>query len=461
MKNVNQFTIKKIYTKYFDIIDSFFGSIKHHLSKDKESHIDLGFYMANYPLISDLILDSIEDLDECIENFWIENARIVLDYIKKSEKLKCIYSGSVSPVILEDFIKRSCLYVDSVIIADPIYNLTIFQKQITSNKKYYLNKLLRHIFNIWKIKDLILTAPDNDILFILPINFQLLDPKDQNILLKNADSKFTEYINRITKRKFGSSEESLAFLESIKTTESVFAEIKNPDLLPNSFRDKKSFESFFIDFGATGKYTEFGIKTPGWDFGLYLKSQFIRVQEHKFFCEKLIAEPIYDDELPWFFFNYELGSGGIDSAIINSLQRNKFEWITKVPVSALSILRNENKLEYMRNLLRTSITDLKVKNDKELVKISEQIEMNFTNAFKRQKSEIKTLEKEVSDITKKEIPIITGVCLGGFLPWIGNVISIVKAGSDIKKLLVKRFKLKNDISGTGNTFINLLMKSYE
>jgi hypothetical protein len=289
----------------------------------------------------------------------------------------------------------------------------------------------------------------------------LLDSEDRNILLNNANNKFTEYINRITAHSFGSAEESLSFLENIQTVESVFAAINNPGLLPNDFQDKKSFESFLVDFGDTGKYTEFGTKSPGWDFGLYLKSQFIRVQEHKFFCEKLVAEPIYDIELPWFFFNYELGSGGIDSAIINSLQKDKFEWITNVPVSALCILRSENKLEYMRALLRTSITDLKAKNDKELVKISEQIEINFTDAFKRQKNELKSLEKKVSDITKKDIPIAGGVVLGGFLPWVGNVISIVKSGSDIKNILAKRSKLKDDISRSENTFINLLMKSYE
>ena len=56
--------IKKIYSEYFDIIDDFFGSIKHHLKDHEEGHIDLGIAMASYPLISDLIIDSIQDLDE-------------------------------------------------------------------------------------------------------------------------------------------------------------------------------------------------------------------------------------------------------------------------------------------------------------------------------------------------------------------------------------------------------------
>ncbi|MEJ2031658.1 MAG: hypothetical protein P8Y63_01150 [Deltaproteobacteria bacterium] len=64
------------FKKYFDIIDSFFGSIRHYLGDEEDSHIDLGANMASYPLISDLIIDAIEDLDEEIDKFWEENAKI-------------------------------------------------------------------------------------------------------------------------------------------------------------------------------------------------------------------------------------------------------------------------------------------------------------------------------------------------------------------------------------------------
>ncbi len=461
MDKISQSSIKQIYSNYFDIIDSFFGSIKHYLGEEKDSHIDLGIHMASYPLISDLILDAIGDLDKEIEKFWSENAKKVFDYIKTKETLKCIYSGDISPVILEDFIKRSSLYVDSVVIADPIYNLSIFQEQIILDKKYYLNKLIRHVFNILKLKDLVLADSKENILFILPINLQLVNSEERNILLGNANNKFSDYINSITNKKFANAEDSLSFFEKLQTSESVFNKIKNPKILPNIFQDIRLFSSFLNNFGDTGKYSQFGSKSTGWNFGLYIKSQFIRVQEHRFFCYKLKAEPIYDYELPWFFFNYEMGCGGVDDAIINSLQKEKFEWITKIPISAIKILRSENKLEYMRSLLRTSVTDLKAKNDKDLLEVSEQVEKNFKEAFKQQKSEIESLEKEVSDITKKEIPITTGGFLAGFVPYLGNVVSVATAGRDIKNLITKRSQTKDQISDKEDSFINLLMKSHD
>jgi len=453
--------IQKIYEIYFSIIDSFFGSIKHYLGNKEDSHIDLGINMASYPLISDLILDAIYDLDAEIEEFWSKHAKIIFDFTKDQDTLKCIYSGDISPVVLENFVKKSALYVDTIIIADPILNLSIFQKQIILDKKYYLNKLIRHVFNIWKLKDLVVANTKENILIILPINLQLVNSKDRSQLLVIANKKFTKYVNSILNQSFESRKDSLSFLERLQTSKNIFEGIKNFELLPNVFREFSTFEKFLTNFGNTGKYSQFRDKSAGWNFGLYLQSQFIRVQEHKFFCEKVSAEPIYDYELPWFFFNYEIGGLDMDASIANALQKEKFEWISKIPISALKILREENKLDYMRNILRTGITDLKAKNDSNLSQVATQLEQNLKEAFKQQKSEIRLLEKEVANITKKEIPITTGGFLAGFIPYFGNIVSIVSAGRDIKKLIDKHKRAEQEIKFKEGNFINLLMKSYE
>jgi len=459
--NYNQENIDSVFIRYFDIVDSYFRSIKHYLGKEEDSHIDLGIKIANYPLISDLILDAIDDLGIEIENFWKDNATIVFDFIKKQDTLNCLYSGDITPLILENFVKKSALYIDTVILPDPIFNLALFQKQIVIDRKYYLNKLIRHVFNIWKLKELVLANTKEKIILLLPINIHIINTNDRNQLLQAADKKFTTYIDKTFNQSFEGKQSCLDFLSQYKTSKDIFSNIKNYDLLPNIFKQFDTFHNFLINFSDTGKFTEFNTKSVGWNFGLYLHSQFIRVQEHKFFCDKLIAEPIYDYELPWFFFNYEIGGLDMDTSIANALQREKFDWISNIPITALKILREENKLNYMRNIIRNGITDLKAKYDKELLKISEQIEKNFREAFEKQKSELKFLEKKVKEITNKEIPITTGGFLAGLIPYLSIPISIVSAGKDIYKLLKKRKIAKKEIIKKENDFINLLMKSYE
>lgn len=454
--------INSILSEYFDLIDSYFGSIKHHLGSEEDSHIDLAAHMARYPLISDLIVDAIDDIDDQVNAFWQKNLKTVFEYIRQQDSLKCLYSGDISPVILENFVKRSAFYIDSVILSDPIYNLTLFQKQIILDRKYYLQKLIRHVFNIWKLKELALLDSPKKVILILPINLHLVNQESRDYLIAAADQNFAAYVGRILETNLNSGQACLDYLEKETTVEGLFKQFKHLELLPRMFISLESFQKFLSDFSNTGKFAKFKDKeSVGWDFGIYLRSQFIRVQEHKYFCEKLSAEPIYDYELPWFFFNYELGGVDMDAAIATALQGERFNWISNVPLSAIAVMRAEGKLEYMRGVLRKGITDLKAKNDTDLIKIGEQVEYNLREAFAKQESEIGALQNQVKTIVKKEIPIISAGFLAGFIPVIDKVVSVLCAGRDIKKALDERAVAKKKLSEKKSDFINLLLKSYE
>lgn len=454
--------INKLYSDYFDLIDSFFGSIKCHLGNNEDSHIVLGKEIASYPLISDLFLDAIGDLDQEIAKFWKENGKNVFNSLKNQDSLKCLYSGDLSPVILEKFIKRSSLYIDTVILPDPLFNLALMEKQMTTNKKFFLNTLIRHVFNIWKLKDLILANTKNNIVAIVPVNLSLLDTAEREKLLSVADDKFTGYLNKIIGERFLSKQDCFDYLSKYDDGKEIFNLFRVKDDLPNSFKTVEGLNGFLLDFAHAQESFDIDKKTKGWDLSLYINSQFIRVQEHKYFCNKLSAEPIYDYELPWFFFNYEMGGLDMDASISNALQKENFNWIgnSKIPISVFKRLREEERLDYMRSILRQGITDLKAKNDTNLSNTSKQLEINLKEAFDKQNSEIISLKKEIAKITKEDIPLTIGGCLAGFIPLVGNIISIIFAGRDIKRLSLDKKQKKITVVSKENSFVNLLMKSY-
>jgi hypothetical protein len=172
-----------------------------------------------------------------------------------------------------------------------------------------------------------------------------------------------------------------------------------------------------------------------------------------------VAEPIYDYDLPWFFYTYEVGGPNLDASIANSLQTEKFQWLTKVPIKSIKEFREENSLDYMRSILRTGITDLKAKTDKDLLIVSEQLQKNMQDAFKRQTSEIRDLEKKVQKISKIEMPLTTTGFLAGFIPYLGNVVSLCMAGRDIGKLIREKKEAKKGLLSKKNNIINLLMRT--
>lgn len=452
--------IKEIYIDYFDLIDSFFWWIKHYLWEDKDSHINLWIDIANYPLISDLIIDAIGDLDDEIKAFWKENWQPLFDYIKNKNTLKCLYSWDITPVNLEDFIKKSCLYVDTVIISDPIYNLSVFQNKFILDKKYYLNKLLRHVFNIWRLKDLVLADTDENILMIIPVNLQLLKKENRNLIVENWNKQYLEYINLITNQSLINIENVNEFFDQFKSLDELFEVIDTSKPLASIFKDKDLFNDFIINMWDSSKFVDIWDLSFWNKFSMYIFSQFIRVGEHKHFCEKLIANPIYDYEVPWFFYNYCNWYEWMDNSIINTLQKDKFNWITNIPLNSIRVLREENKLDYMRSLLRTSLNDLNVKNDKNLVKTWEQIEENFIKAFKQQELEISALEREICS-ANKEVIITWGTTLLWFIPILGQAISLLSAWSNLKEIYENRSKDKVELTWKQENIINLLMKSHD
>ncbi len=310
---------------------------------------------------------------------------------------------------------------------------------------------------MWKIRDLLLAKSKDDIIVILPINLQLIYEKTCLSLVEIAESQYIDYMNRITSHNFGNVDDISDFLDGISTSHDLCDSLNRKSLLPIQFRSVDSLDLFFKQWGEVAPLGEG--RSIAWNFGLYLHTQFIRVQEHKYFCEHLSAEPIYDNELPWFFYTYEAGGPDLDASIANALQKDKFDWITGAPIEAIRIFREEGQLDYMRSVLRTGITDLKAKTDKDLSIVSEQLEENMNNAFKQQRSEINALEERVRSISKVEIPLTTVGSLIGFVPYLGNVVSIGLAGRDTKRLLEERSESKKMLANVKSNIINLLMET--
>jgi hypothetical protein len=453
--------ITSIYQKYFDIIDEYFGSIKRYLGPEEESHIDLGLEIANYPLISDLIYDATEDIHSEIDSFWQANLKDIIKYTEEQEVLKCIYSGSISPPVLEHFVKKSALYIDTIILPDPIFNLVRLQEHLQKDNKYYLNKLIKNVFNIWKLKDLILADTKERILVILPINLELVNQNDRDKLFEASETKYASYIGSLFGEKFADRESCLKYLGQYDSSRDIFEKIRRHEILPNEFKTFDSFDSFLTNLHDTWKITDIDSATLGSSLGIYINTQFIRVQEHRFFCQRLHAEPIYDDHLPWFFFNYEMGGLDMDASIASALQQEKFEWITRVPLQVLRAFREENKLEYMRSVIRRGITDLKAHKDKDLLKVSEIIQANMQEEFRRQAAEMNELRKKASSIMKKEIPIAAGGYLAGLIPLYGFVVSLPFILRDVGRLISQKKQYERALDEKEGSFINLLMKSYE
>lgn len=454
--------VSGVFGRYFELIDSYFGSIKSHLKEGKYAHEILGREISSYPFVSDLILDATNDIGEDIHKFWKDNHTQVSSYLSQSNSLKCLYSGDLSPVDIENFVKRSGLYVDTIIIPDPLMNIATFMRPAFADKKLYLDKLIRHVFNILKLRELMLAGTKEKIVLLYPTNIQTLDSKTQEQIFADAESRYLKYFNELLGKRLNSRDEIIELLKSYETTSDLFKNLKNVSMLPNTINTPKYFEAKMGEmFSLNRKFNIPKYKNINEAFGIYVFTQFLRVQEHEHYCRLLVAEPIYDYELPWSFLNFDLGGQDMDPAILNALQTKEFEWIGNIPLEALKILREEGQMEYMRSTLRNGITSMQSKTDKDMSKTIKQLQENIREAFKKQKSETKELKKLVDSIIKKDIPIEVGAYLVGFIPLYGNFLTLPAVAKSVYDKYQIRQTAKKELDRKEKGAINLLLKSYD
>jgi hypothetical protein len=409
------------------------------------------------------MFNSVFDIGEAVTKFWDVNGPPLRESIRASEGLKCLYSGNISPTSAINLVKRTSLYVDTVVLPDPIYNLAVQIRSIKPDDSYYLNRLVKHVFNILKLRDALLTDSKFPMVVIAPLGLDHIDKQTGSKLMKEVDASTVEYAQKLFSYDFKTVPEILDSLNAVDSVSYLFRSIADKDQIPAAFRTEDGLEDFLQEFREVRKLFKSDIvpkgQTVGQDFFLYLNTQNMRTSEHALLCEELEAEPVYDVQNAWFFMNRHLGGPDLDGGIIQSLQKQPLNWIGNIPLEALSKLRENEELEYVRQTLRTNLRSLKVKSDTDLEKTVAQIQENLNSCFAKHNEELLRLQEKTNQLTKKDIPITIAAALIGWIPGIGNYLSAPFTLRDIKNQWKQRSEMKQTTDGKKVSFINFLMRA--
>jgi hypothetical protein len=454
----NNVDSKSMYEEYFALIDEYFGSILHHLGDDDTSHIDFGNAFSKYPIVSDLIIDSVESISEDIDSFWDKHAKIKYNDISNQDSLKCLFSGRLTPSILSQFVKKSGLYVDTIILPDPIFNLSEFRDQSGRAGEFWLYQLLKSVSNMWNMKGLFEADLEIPIVEIIPVNVGLIPDLSVAKLYETAKGQTNRYLSQLFDQPVESADDRDKIIKMISSFESIPGLIPDRAEAPEEYRNPEDMKEIFKSLGDTWSQHVAGNITPGDLFLLQIEGQFIRAEEHKYFCEYMNAEPIYDLELPWHFFNMSSPRIDLDTAISNVLVKEQFDWVTNISTESLVRLREEHELEYMRQVLRRGITSLKARKKGNLLSVAEEVETNFQEALSQQAAEKQQIQEKINTFEKRDV-VAWGVSnLAGLIGGVG-FLNLPFLFRDIKKLLQTKKDLLHEQEEIEDRFINILLEA--
>ncbi|WP_019637335.1 hypothetical protein [Paenibacillus fonticola] len=407
---------------YFEIIEDYFKGI-YQPGVDKFFQAEkIGFFQT----AAQTILASLDDLEEDLTEFWKKNKSKVIELTSKTDFFKVIYCGSPSPLDGVDFIKRTALYIDSLLIEDPLSFLLRTKQVATDNA--YLNQLIKHSFNLLDLKRLFFGDGNIPLLIIFP---SLIDDEEKKKVRGVIEKSGDEYFRLLFERDFLDTEDIFDYLSEMKDVDQLLTTIKEPSILFPDILDKKErLIEMYEDIRESWQYKDFSL---GSSLGYKIYGQFLNLGTQVFQAHELSSQISFDKKEYWNLYKWDINQAqgmnpDLDSTILNAVQLEEFRWLENLDIDKINLVRNQEELSNIRSVIRKNIN----------------ITVNGVNEEKVKEQAMKNMEKaliehskRLDDYTeklKKKIPIDTLAVVVGTMTSIPASLSLLPVAGAISTI---------------------------
>jgi hypothetical protein len=438
--------IAKIQSEYIRLLESYLDPLGKEAIKD---HISAGNRYSTVPYLSDVLLAYYESLPDDIADFWKANAKELREAITEQNSLKLCYSGDLSPSNASNLVSKLGLYVDTVLIPDPVFNITHQLNQVTT-RQFYLRSIIRHSLNIAKLKTILTADLETPIAAIFP-STNLYDPTFLDKARDEARKNTVAYLNETFDLRLTEREDPFEVMKTFKKPNELVDLIKKSDnLIPDLTEPSipKAFNDFLVKEPAQyrGKIARLnaGEALCGYVFG-----RLMSFHDHFEICRKFGGEPIYDSPNSWKMFTWFLDDtfpqGNLltnEGIVANSIGIKDPKWIGKLPDEKLIEVRAGGDLKDIRSVLTEGINRMKIAPSADLSEVTRKVQANLKEAFTEHQKEVSSIDKKLKLKYFITGPIIVAGSLVGYIPHpvaIGASVPFTLAGwygmyRDTKKL---------------------------
>ncbi len=438
----NNNILNTAYTEYFDLLDGYFrGIYQPGIDKDIQAN-----YIIRMEKAAKVILLSIDDIADDIAKFWNKYAGPVLSYIREKDIFKALYCGQISPLEGQQFVKRTAMYVDSILIEDPISALVRIKNLSTDNA--YLLRMIQHAFNLMDMKELFFDIGGSPILTIYPS----FHDDDNNQKLKEYVHNYgLLYFSELLDNNFNDIDSFLDYFKSFNNPDKLTKVIKQPEMLPKN--ENQSIYDFVNEVYKSiveSRRDSSGV-TIGTALAHKILGQLTGIGTYLFQSSILNSQLAFDSEYYWKIYKWNINHQNkdinIDDLVLNSLNLENFSWLGNIPIDKLILLKKEGELSKVRNVLRKNIYSC-TSSKGDITEISSKALYNIEEALKEHNSQVKEIEKALRKKFIIDGPIIIlGIVSAIFsgplslVPTLG-LASTIYGGCDLTKSIITSFEMK-------------------
>jgi hypothetical protein len=227
-RDVREMPLRDVQSRYFDILDESFGEIYEEAKRRGSTPQKAADAISSDESMLSAFNSDVFDFAASLTEFWEVHGAIVDAHLGDLKSLKSVFGGDVFPSYTSNIACSVGLYMDTVVLPDPLSRLLTMRASMAPRQLFRL--VIKHALNALGYRELALADVSPPIVAIAPDRFGLdMGYRRAVDAAGNADALI--HASRIFGRDFDGVRELIDFVAGSGDPNRIVASMADPNLL--------------------------------------------------------------------------------------------------------------------------------------------------------------------------------------------------------------------------------------
>lgn len=305
-----------------------------------------------------------------------------------------------------EFIRKTGLYADKVVVEDQLLNRLLAWDRLRANTNVAFNFVLDHAIDFLTLEPLFISESDEGLCQFAPASQWCLENNGlQDKVMELMFDSGTLYASQLFGKHFSSMDEVRLFISKIDSHEEFFKLMVNKEGFVTQDGDEinSQWMTEFVQPFETAITPDLLYET------LITGIHGGRINDLVY--DGLLGTiPVTDLRASWNSMNWLIKNDNDrlskqastmaiskEAMVISTLQQDKLRWLGNVPINKLCQLRERGELADLRRLISAEIVSIEQASDEEFFEVAKQVNYNINNALKKHTAQISDLREIYRD----------------------------------------------------------------
>ncbi|MCM8533154.1 MAG: hypothetical protein NE330_18445 [Lentisphaeraceae bacterium] len=407
------------------------------------------------------------EIAKAINGFWETFGSILTYHIRNLKGTKCVFGGDSFPGLDSDLFNTATVYLDTLIIPDPLQNAVNDELGMKSSELLYLF-IKQGLTALGYAEFTNITGLNQPMVIFSPAKrWNLKQFKNAwDLIHKESEKDFIHHCSQTFNYSFIDIKDTETFFQYSKTKENLVSTIKDPKylLIDANYEVNPYIQINRATVNIKDFMTEDFIETIDFSWDDEVRTQlfgkWMQLNSCLFHCELYGGVPIIDAPTPWQYYQWKLEFDnefdGTNEAVEKTFVSHIFHsglldvsFVENITAESIIELKKNGFLAELRTLIRESISDIEISKAESIDGMADNISAKLNELMDSHKEELEKLQKEGITFSVKstvsigtKIAAVVSTCTGnptlGIISYLAGEVGLptmkdmLKDGKDLK-----------------------------